>query len=64
MKKFFIIQWIGGGKYYVKRTYSGKVISTSLKSDALLFTRNDVNKYLKKLEQLDRYGDFSIREMI
>lgn len=60
--RFFIIQWIGCDKYYVRKTYCQRVIASSNKIDAKMFDNKTAKKYLLKLQQLNTYGDFEIRE--
>lgn len=63
MKKFFIVQWIGGERTYVKKTYCGRVISGWNKIDAKLFDEKSADKYLKKLQTINRFGEFEIRQL-
>lgn len=61
--RFFIIEWIGGDKYYVRKTYCKRVIVSSNKIDAKLFEKKTAEKYIKKLQELTfGYGKFEIRE--
>lgn len=62
-KSFFIIQWIGGDRYYVKKTYCGRVILSSHKIDAKLWTWEAAKKYLKKLQTISVNVEFSIRQL-
>lgn len=63
MKRFFIIQWIGGDRYYVKKTYCGRVVCSPHKIDAHRFDEKTAIKYLSKVKALNTYGAFAIREL-
>lgn len=64
MKKFFIIQWLGSDKYYVKKTYCKNVVLASSKVDAKYFDKKTADKYLIKLKTLNPFGEFSVRQTL
>lgn len=63
-KKFYIVQFIGGEKYYVSGIYLSKIRCSTKSCDAIRFrNERDAMKYLKKIKELNYgYGEFSIRE--
>ena len=63
IKKFTVIQWIGGEKFYVSRLYAGRTIVKKGTCDAIRFTTEEqAIKYIKKLQSLNEYGEFNVRQ--
>ena len=63
MKDYFIIQWLGSDRYYVKKTYCGRIILSSHRIDARYFSKEGVENYLKLLNKIDDFNKLEIRKL-